>query len=187
MMNAHFSEILTRLAVLFSYPQTEYLPAAQALKTLLTPEQIGQCKEFFAYLEKTPFTDVEEHFTQTFDMNPNTCLEVGWHMFGEDYKRGQFLVYMRQSLAARNIPESVELPDHLSHCLRLLAVLPDDEAQTYAQSYLVKPLQKIIANLEDDNPYAGLLKFLLDLIKQELNVKEVNETTPRWAVSFMEK
>ncbi len=186
-MNTHFSEILTKMAVLFSYPQKEYLPAAQELKKMLSPEQREQSKEFFAYLENAPFTDVEEHFTKTFDMNPNTCLEVGWHMFGEDYKRGQFLVYMRQSLSSRNIPESVELPDHLSHCLRLLAVLPDDEAQTYAQSYLVKPLKKIIANLEENNPYAGLLQLLLDLIKQELNVKEVNETSPRRAVSFMEK
>ena len=108
-------------------------------------------------------------------MNPDTCLEMGWHLFGEDYKRGQFLVYMRQTLAARQIRESIELPDHLSHCLRLIAELNQDEAHTYAQSYLMFPLQKIMSKMEKDNPYLNLLNVLFTLLKQELNLDENNE------------
>jgi len=39
----------------------------------------------------------------TFDINPACALEVGWHLFGEDYMRGQFLVRMREELSKYEI------------------------------------------------------------------------------------
>ncbi len=40
----------------------------------------------------------EELYTRTFDLNPVCALEIGWHLFGEDYERGAFLVRMRDQL-----------------------------------------------------------------------------------------
>ncbi len=182
-----FSTALQKFAILFSYPKEDYVQKAHELKALLTEPQQKEAEVFFDYCANTDLADIEEHFTLTFDMNPASCLEIGWHLFGEDYKRGQFLVYMRQALADRKIKESIELPDHLSHCLRLLAVLKQDEAQTYVQTYLLIPLQKIIENLNPDNPYLGLFQVLRKLLKQELNVIESQETVHSRAVSFMEK
>ncbi len=167
-MTNNFSEILRQMAILFSYPQETYRQTAETLSGLLPAEHLKTAQKFLTYCASAPFAEIEEHFTKTFDMNPDTCLEIGWHLFGEDYKRGQFLVYMRQSLAARQIPESVELPDHLSHCLRFLAVLDRDEAKTYAQSYLVLPLQKMMSKMDKDNPYYVLLNVLFSVLKEEL-------------------
>ena len=48
--------------------------------------------------------------------------------FGEEYARGMFLVRMREEMRKYNLAESVELPDHISHVLAVVAAMPDDEA-----------------------------------------------------------
>ena len=35
---------------------------------------------------------IQELYTRTFDINPVCTLEIGWHIFGEDYARGALLV-----------------------------------------------------------------------------------------------
>ncbi len=46
----------------------------------------------------TQLWEVEEAFTRTFDVNPACALEVGWHLFGEEYTAAMFLVRMREEL-----------------------------------------------------------------------------------------
>src|SRR6266568_3182701 len=56
----------------------------------------------------------QELYVQTFEFNPACTLELGWHLFGENYERGEFLVRMREQLRRHGIAESNELPDHLT-------------------------------------------------------------------------
>ena len=93
-------------------------------------------------------------------MNTSCCLEVGWHLYGEDYHRGEFMVNMRQALAEENIAESAELPDHISHCLRLLPHLEDKDAQAFAQNYLSPAIKKVLAGLDQNNPYKNIIELL---------------------------
>jgi len=109
---------------------------------------------------------LDEMFTRTFDMNKTTCLEVGWHLYGEDYKRGEFLVRMRQSLAEYQIPESIELPDHISHFLRLLATLDQEDAPIYVARFLSPALKIILENFEKENPFQPLVETLQDYINE---------------------
>ena len=90
---------------------------------------------------------------------------------------------MRQTLTARKIPESIELPDHLSHCLRLLPVLEEDEAQHFAQNYLLLPLKKLLTKMNQENPYYSLLNLLFSILKQEFHLKEDSEALPLGALS----
>jgi len=76
--------------------------------------------------------EVQELYTRTFDINAVCTLEVGWHIYGEDYARGAFLVKMRQELRDRELPESGELPDHLTHVLILLGRLEGEQADELA-------------------------------------------------------
>jgi nitrate reductase delta subunit len=103
--------------------------------------------------------EVEEMFTRTFDINPACGPEVGWHLFGENYSRGEFLVRMRQELRRHGLPESTELPDHLAHVLAVLARLTPDEADPFAERFVLPALDKMIAGLSGkDNPYEKLLE-----------------------------
>ena len=158
--------MLQNLAYIFSYPQAEYRDRAE--KILIgcnrKPRLTQFWNPFLQFVREKELTEIEETFTSTFDMRPSTCLEVGWHLYGEDYKRGQLLVKMRQTLGKNQIPESVELPDHMSHCLKLLAVLPDDEANILVKEYMKPALLKILKGIEQENPYRSALEFLDEIL-----------------------
>lgn len=148
-------------AGLLFYPGTDY------------GAQIERCRqEFAAVLPQaedflTAFADavgkltpeeVEELFTRTFELNPLCALEVGWHLFGENYSRGEFLVQMRQALRQHDLAESTELPDHLGHVLSVLGRLKQAESSFFAEHYVLPALDKMLAGLAGkDNPYENLL------------------------------
>lgn len=108
---------------------------------------------------------LEELYTRTFDMNPSCSLEVGWHLFGEQYERGAFLVKMRENMRRFGIPENHELPDHLSHALAVLERMEGEEARRFAADALAPALKKILEGLKDEsNPYRPLLAAVADLV-----------------------
>lgn len=165
-------QIFSNFSEIFSYPVAGYRESVVLLGKQLEYDKgyhrnYGQFRKF---VEKTERSDIEELFTRTFDLNPSTCLEVGWHLYGEDYQRGEFLVKMRQSLEGFDIPESGELPDHLSHCLKLLTALEDDEVQIFSENYLLPAIGKILNNFSGDNPYKPVIEILKDLLEKKCAV-----------------
>ncbi len=98
---------------------------------------------------------MQELYVQTFEFNPACTLEIGWHLFGENYERGEFLVRMREQLRAHGIQESTELPDHLTHLLPLLDRMEPESAAELACDYIIPALQKL--KLEEQNPYYPVL------------------------------
>ena len=109
----------------------------EELARLLTyPEEDGGCgvEEFAAGIAGLSLYQRQELFIQTFDLNPVCSLEMGWHLFGENYDRGLLLVKMRQLLRAHGIAEGAELPDHLPNGLRLLARMEHGEAAYFAEA-----------------------------------------------------
>ena len=86
---------------------------------------------------------MQELYVQTFEFNPACTLEIGWHLFGENYERGEFLVRMREQLRRHGIAESSELPDHLCHILPLLDRLDPEEAADLVGQFVLPALAKI--------------------------------------------
>ena len=78
---------------------------------------------FGAYSEPRDLHELEETYARTFDINPACALEVGWHLFGEEYARGLFLVRLRGEMREHGVEESSELPDHITHVLALIAAM----------------------------------------------------------------
>ena len=102
--------------------------------------------------------ELEELYTRSFDMNPACALELGWHLYGERYERGAFLVDMRRRLAEHGIAETRDLPDHLSHALELLGRMGDDEAGPFAREKVLPAVRKLTGALKGkDEPYHSAL------------------------------
>jgi len=153
--------ILVRLGRLVTYPRESYLEDVDA-----TGEDLGRLdSELRAAF--VPFGDAmrglstdqqQELYTRTFDLNPMCTLDLGWHLFGEQYERGAFMVRMRQALDRHCIVENGELPDHLSHLLQLAACLDPDAARALLDDALRPGLDKMLASLESaDTPFKALL------------------------------
>ncbi len=105
---------------------------------------------------------MQELYIQTFEFNPACTLEIGWHLFGENYERGEFLVRMREQLRRHGIAETSELPDHLTHVLRLIGRMEHEEAARLAGESVLPALEKI--RLPEDSPY----RPVLDGIREKL-------------------
>jgi nitrate reductase delta subunit len=122
---------------------------------------------FISATENLSSTDMEELYTRTFDINPISSLEIGWHLYGEAYERGAFLVKMRDMLRQYGVPESTELPDHLVHVLHLLAKMDDGEADAFINSNLLPALRKMLDGFaKQSTPYEHVLRALLALVEQ---------------------
>lgn len=167
----------------------EYAEAFEALSRLLVypsgdhDERLGRCSKAIAALNDIPAeiakkiqefaiatknlttAQLEELYTRTFDINPISSLEVGWHLYGETYERGAFLVSMRSLLYRLHIEESTELPDHLSHVLQALARMDPLEGSSFISTNVLKALDKMIAGFsEDSSPYENILSALKELL-----------------------
>ncbi len=166
---SHIPKLLNAFSKLLSYPD-EYTPqTAELLYVVLQgelPEAATEASQFGTFVEQHELWEVEEIFTRTFDVNPACALEVGWHLFGEEYARGMFLVRMREEMRKYGLAESVELPDHLSHVLAIVAAMPDDDATRFVVACVLPALEKMNeALVKIDTPYRHLVACLIATLR----------------------
>ena len=150
-MHALDFRVMSSMAVLIDYPTPDLPAQARAVSDYLqSNSKIWQdlLEGFALHVSLTPFTQVEETYTQAFDMNPSCTLEIGWHLFGETYKRGSFLANMRASLRANNVEEGTSLPDYLPNLLRLLPKLDPKDARGLVSDCILPSLAKIRSKLD---------------------------------------
>lgn len=116
-------------AQILEYPTGATLSAALTVQGLLlneNPQAAAQLKEFHEYAAALPPGRLEEVYTGTFDLDAACHPYIGYHLFGETYKRSAFLVELKQRYAAEGFVFSqTELPDHLAIILHFLAVTRD--------------------------------------------------------------
>ncbi len=159
---------MARFADLLDYPDASLKPKAIALaESVKWYAEIWEdlLEAFALHLQLTPMPEVEEAYTRTFDMNPSASLEIGWHLFGETYKRGIFLSNLRPRLREFGIEEGSNLPDHLATLLRLLGKLPHEEALGLTRDCILPALEKLRPKLEGAAPYDYLFEALELLLK----------------------
>ena len=164
------SALWDRMAAVFRYPDGTYLKAAQECRQAVSATEPDVAALFDCFLDEMKSLSSEaqqEIFTATFDLNPSCALEVGWHLFGENYERGAFLVKMRRQLMRFGLLDSGELPDHLSLVLAVLGRMPAEEAEEFAGACLLPALGKMRANLAGkSNPFESVLDAIALLVER---------------------
>jgi nitrate reductase delta subunit len=117
------------------------------------------CDEAAAFFDEVDHVDptgLEELYTTTFDLNPVATLEVGWHLWGEQYERGRFLADLRALQEHLGIDSGGELPDHLTVLLPTIAADPENAG---LREKCAQAIEKILKPLEEHgNPYRHLLR-----------------------------
>lgn len=127
-----------RLAALFNYPNERYIDQCR----------LAGLDDVADKLAPLGATGIQELFTATFDWNPSTSLDLSWHLYGEQYARGEFLVRVRQLLREYGVSESAELPDHITHILALLGRMEPDAAAGFTKDYAAPAIAKLLAALD---------------------------------------
>jgi nitrate reductase delta subunit len=146
--------IVQLFAQLLEYPQPGLAEAAQECEVLLAPgnpEAATRLRQFRTFVEATPLSRVEELYTSTFDLDATCHPYVGYHLFGESYKRSVFLVGLKERYRSHRFagPEN-ELADHLAVLLRFLAVCEDaDLARELVQDAMLPTLARMMDKKEE--------------------------------------
>jgi len=164
------STVYTRFAEVLTYPRQGYHRIIQQTGSLLKEIRINDPEPFLNFAGETGQMEVkelEELYTRTFDLNEKRPLEVGWHLYGERYQRGEFLVQMRDRLREYGITESGELPDHLTHCLQLLSRMDTGEREDFISDALLPAVKSIQQGFTDENPYQGVIESLITILETE--------------------
>lgn len=160
-MRLRYTVSCDTLAAVLRYPNEGYDTLVAACVAALGETCEAARRELDAFADEIRSlsqAEVEELFTQTFDLNPACCLDVGWHLYGEAYERGRFLVKLRGLLRDHGIVENGELPDHLSHVLLLMGRLMPDAGADLVREAVAPALEKMGAVLaQTDNPYRHVL------------------------------
>ncbi len=156
------------LASLLAYPGGDYRQQLALAIEVVPPNAGADVVRFAAEIGGLSTEQLQELFTQTFDLSPLCSLELGWHLFGENYERGLLLVRMRDELRRAGIAESTELPDHLTHALMLLASMDHMRAADFAAAVVLPALMKMLDAVKaQTTPYNHLLRALAGSLHQD--------------------
>lgn len=198
-MNCNSKSDLYTLAALTDFPQKGFVEAVKEVQLLLDGKYplLADVLEPFAHFVSTASMDeMQELYTRTFEVQAVTTLDLGYLLFGDDYKRAELLVNLNREHALVGNVCGTELADHLPNVIRLVARMQDEPAKRELAEKLICPaLQKMISEfepfvLEKKNKvyirhhktliempggygtlYQRPLTVLLELIREEFGVK----------------
>lgn len=176
------SSLFDSFAALLEYPASDVMePSAQLLEGLapLFSESAQALEKFVRMPDPLSLEKMRELYTVTFDMQPVCYPYVGYHLYGESYKRGAFMAQLNEAYHARDYSAGQELPDHLAVTLRFVGLDSENRQGEFCQalihSGIIPALEKMLKvfNAESTNPYFGLLSAL-QLFLARVSEKELN-------------
>ncbi len=152
-------------ADILEYPTPDLRERAHECAAQLLPvnsEAAGHVEAFAAWVEETPPGRLEEIYTGTFDLQVVCYPYVGYHLFGESYKRGAFLAKLNEEYRSCGFSAEGELPDHLAVILRFLAMLQNEDLERDLIAECVVPalnrMQQAFEGKTD--PYGEVIRAL---------------------------
>jgi nitrate reductase molybdenum cofactor assembly chaperone len=154
-------------ADLLTYPRADYYAHVHECAAIAPAECARDIAEFATAVTAMRLEDVQENFSAVFELNPGCTLDLGWHLFGDKYERGLLLARMRRELRRHGIDETDQLPDHLTHALRLLASMDRREAEDFAGAIVLPALAKLMPATVSQQPFGKVLNAVGRYVRAE--------------------
>jgi nitrate reductase molybdenum cofactor assembly chaperone NarJ/NarW len=172
-------ELYSQFADLFEYPD-ERLPMriekciGQIQATF--PDSGKLLEQFRQAQQEIGISRLQEAYTSVFDLQPECTLNLSYHIFGEDQRRGMFLAKLKDFYSEAGIETGSELPDHLCFLLRYVAArYGSEESNAIIGDCLLPALSRILQNLKDkSSPYEALLKALARCLEQQSSAQSIS-------------
>jgi len=172
-----------KLASLFSYPDENTAETIQKIQVYLDqnyPIAGKALTKFTKFILESSLYQIEEIFVRSFDVQSLATLDIGYVLFGDDYKRGQLLVHLNKEHHAATNELDSELADHLPNVLRLLSRMQNQEVRIELVNIILVPaIKKIISEfdkkkLNDKNAYYNKkYKTLIEFSKKYGSIYQV--------------
>jgi len=172
MENKKTMQIYNYIAHLFNYPTGDYRTVVEKLHLELEEYSKSLVDDFLpvaGHFTSNSTANLQEYYIRTFDVNAICYLDIGYVLFGEESKRGQFLLNMKSEQIKANNDCGTEFPDHLPNVLTLLPKIEDKLfREELVVSMLLPALKHMLENFRtEENIYKGLLKLLVQVLETD--------------------
>ncbi len=169
-----------KIADLFRYPDENLVSNAKASLNIVQQSYSHMSEKMTAFLEnieKLNLKHQQEYFMKTFDVKAICFLDIGYMMFGEDYKRAQLLVNLQKEHAIADVDCGNELADHLPNVLCLLSKTQNTEFAEELGFIITMPTVRfMLTKFENiDNYYKDLLEVLVYMLQNDFKGDELKD------------
>jgi nitrate reductase delta subunit len=148
------------LAEAFRYPSPDRLEQLEYWTLDLPPGPVkNSLASFLGKALELTLGEWEELYTRTWDLNPLAVPYIGFQLWGEDYRRGNFMARLQAAYREAGVELDGELPDHLVPVLQYLDRA--NEPLPELLEALPQAVEKMAAALkksEPENPYLILIE-----------------------------
>jgi nitrate reductase molybdenum cofactor assembly chaperone NarJ/NarW len=174
-MDEHLKIQLKITSLLLQYPDDGFIRSLPLIEKSIAQLPDSYVKDklarFTSYLQTTPLLRLQETYTEAFDMDPSTCLNLTYHLLGDSEKRGNVMAGLHQIYREAGYETITgELPDYLPLILEFLSECPASDGAEMLWSYLGS-IEKAAGSLKDaGNPYSLLLEIVREL-RSEFSVQ----------------
>lgn len=142
------------LSRLLEYPEAGYPQSVTGIYKFVDgkyPQAAAVLERFIELLPADDLLMMQELFTRSFDVQAIATLDIGYVLFGDDYKRGELLANLNREHRNANNDCGTELADYLPNILRLMSVLQDDElVRDLAYAIVAPALLEMIGEFDTD-------------------------------------
>jgi len=191
------------LANLFRYPDESYKEDVKSFIKMVSykyPDVVSEMKRFSDFIATKDLYEIEEVFNKTFHIQAICFLDLGYVLFREDYKRGEFLVNMKREQAKINHDCGNELADNLPNVLDLMSKIDDedfldelsvrivipaaqkmlkefDEKRMELRLKIMRKKEKVVIqeNLEGGNIYQHVIMSLIMILEEDFKHVDYND------------
>ncbi len=144
-----------KISELFVFPQKDdYVDNVKDVQQYLNkmlPEVGEILKPFTKVISYVSKYELEDLYLRSFEVQSITTLDIGYVVFGDDYKRGELLVNLNKEHQNYGVNCGDELADNLSNILKLINVLEDYKLLNDLINKIVAPaLTGMIQGFGDD-------------------------------------
>jgi nitrate reductase assembly molybdenum cofactor insertion protein NarJ len=144
-----------KISDLFVFPQkNDYVSNVNDVQHYLNelvPDIGKMLQPFTNVISNVTKYELEDLYLRSFEVQSITTLDIGYVVFGDDYKRGELLVNLNKEHQTYGIDCGDELADNLSNVLKLINVIEDSELLSDLINKIVAPaLTKMIQGFGDD-------------------------------------
>lgn len=162
---------LRAVAGLFDYPDQAYREGAHQALTAVAgryPDAEQALERFVTLIPGDDVMAMQELYVRTFDVQAITTLDLGYVLFGDDYKRGELLANLNREHISHGNDCGHELADHLPNVLRLIPLLDGELAAELVSEIVAPALTRMIAEFdpgrlhEKEDSYRKQYKVLIE-------------------------
>lgn len=168
------------LADVFRYPDKYRKEYAQKFLDLVSaelPERAGLLMQVVEDHVNLSLHKQQEYYMKTFDVQAVCYLDIGYVLFGEDYKRAQLLVNLQNEHKKAGVDCGSELGDHLPNVLTLLSKTTNPDFAEELGFIIITPAVRfmLLKFKNINNYYKVILDVLLVFLQHDFKGEQLAE------------